>query len=592
MSLDIKMIITCPVIVIDEGLREVRETYAEWSKDDLIDEIKKLKKRRKYGIVWDEERARESFEKKAKGKLPILKELKDREIRTKERDPINVLIEGDNYHALSVLSYTHKGNVDVIYIDPPYNTGKKDEWKFNDRYVDDEDAYRHSKWLSFMEKRLRLAKSLLKTEGVIFISIDDNEYAQLKLLCDEIYGEKNFVASIVWQKVYSPKNQSRIISTDHEFILTYAKKIDKTDFSLLPRTEKMNERYKNPDNDSRGLWQSGDLIANEERKNGHFIIKGPHGDEFDAPLGKHWAYSKENLEGFIGDNRIWFGKEGKSFPRLKQFLSEVQQGRKASTIFPYTEVGHSDEAKKELKEFFGQSEELFSTPKPTRLIKQILRLIKNRDAIVLDFFAGSGTTGQSTLELNREDGGNRLFILCTNNEVDSKTDLEFAERGIHKGSPEYEKEGICQKICYPRIEKVIKGYSNSDGKQTDGIGGNLKYFITDFVESEPTDQNKKKLVDQSTEMLCLKEDCFDEVCSGNHFRIFGNNNGNHMGIVYDDEGIAPIKEEIRRLSKRTNVYVFSLDESAREEEFEDIINLVRLKPIPEVILNVYRRIFR
>src|SRR3990170_8750301 len=306
-----------------------KDTYSGWKTEDFIKEFDKLRKRKKYGIVWDEVHAKEEFEKNAAGKLPVLKEVSDKIIETGPNLPTNIIIEGDNYHSLSVLNYTHKGGLDVIYIDPPYNTGKKNEWKFNDRYVDDEDAYRHSKWLSLMQKRLKLAKNLLKREGVIFISIDDNEFSQLKLLCDDIFGEKNFVASIVWQKVYSPKNQSRMISTDHEFILSYAKNKEDADFNLLPRTEKMDKRYKNPDNDPRGPWQSGDLIANEERKNGHFVLLGPKGDKFDAPIGKHWAYRKEDLETMIKDNRIWFGKAGHSFPRLKQYISEVQQGRKA-----------------------------------------------------------------------------------------------------------------------------------------------------------------------------------------------------------------------------------------------------------------------
>jgi len=276
----------------------------EYFKWEILRLKRELKKKKKYGLVWEEKP--EDVVEMCKENLPILNEVNDNEIITNSKKPMNILIEGDNYHALSVLNYTHEKKIDLIYIDPPYNTGNKD-FIFNDRYVEREDSYKHSKWLSFMYKRLLIAKKLLKQDGIIFISIDDNELSQLKIVCDEIFGENNFIANIIWQKVYSPKNQSKRISIEHEYILIYAKKIELVDFSLLPRTDKMNSRYKNPDNDKRGPWQSGDLIANEERKNGHFIINGPKGSEFDAPPGKHWAYNKENLEKLIEDNRIWFG---------------------------------------------------------------------------------------------------------------------------------------------------------------------------------------------------------------------------------------------------------------------------------------------
>jgi len=541
-----------------------RSKYETWSKEELIKELTHLKKRKKYGLVWEDKP--EDVVELCKTKLPILKEVKGKEIITDKDKPTNILIEGDNYHALSVLNYTHEKKIDVIYIDPPYNTGNKD-FIFNDKYVDSEDAYRHSKWISFMEKRLKLARTLLKDTGVIFTSIDDNEVAQLKMLCDGILGEQNFIAIIIWQKVYSPKNQSKNISIDQEYVIAYAKNINKIDFNLLPRTEKMDSRYKNPDNDPRGAWQSGDLIANEERKNGHYIIKGPHADEFDSPPGKHWAYSKENLLDFIKDKRIWFGNTGKSFPRLKQFLNEVQQGRKASSIFLHDEVGHSDEAKKELKDFFIQSDNLFSTPKPTRLIKQLMRLCK-KDAKILDFMAGSGTTGHAVLELNKADGGNRQFILCTNNE-----------------------NNICADVCYPRVEKVISGYKNTKGEKVDGVGGNLKYFQTDFVDAKPIDRNKIKLTKQATEMLCIREGTFDSVIDKDDFKVFKNDK-HHTGIILDQLAIPDFKKAIKGINGKFSVYVFSLGDDTFDEEFEDMKQKVKLSPIPEAILRVYRRIFK
>jgi len=541
-----------------------KHNYDGWTEKDYQKEIGRLEKQKTYGLVWEEDKTKEDIE--DEGKFPVLKEVKNKEIKNKD-SKYNLMIEGDNYHALAVLNFTHNKAIDVIYIDPPYNTGNND-FLYNDKFVEMEDSFRHSKWLSFMSKRLKLAKNLLKKEGIIFISIDDNEYAQLKILCDEIFTEKNYISTIVWQKVYSPKNQSKRISIDHEYVLCYARNINYADFKLLPRTEEMDKRYKNPDNDSRGLWQSGDLVANEERKKGHYIVKGPKGDKFDAPLGKHWSVSQENMNKLIKENRVWFGKNDKSFPRIKQFLSEVQQGRKASTLFFHKEAGHTDEGKKELKMFFEQSDELFSTPKPTRLIKNLLRLIKNKDALVLDFFVGSGTTAQATLSLNKEDKGNRKFIVCTNNEND-----------------------ICSKVCYPRIEKSIKGFVDTKNLKRDALGGNLKYFKTDFVDSALTDQNKKKIVDKSTEMLCIKENAFKLIVDKKGFKIFKNTDL-YLGIIFDDEKIEDFVKEAKNIKGKFSVYVFSFDDTVPKEEFVELKGRVKLCPIPDVILHVYRRLFK
>jgi adenine-specific DNA-methyltransferase len=363
-------------------------------------------------------------------------------------DSENLIIEGDNLEALKALLPHYQNKIKCIYIDPPYNTGNE-KWKYNDNVnspkikkwlgkvvgKQEEDLSRHDKWLCMMYPRLKLLRELLSDDGVIFVSIDDDEHTNLDIIIKEIFGEENFIANIVWQKVYSPKNQSKRISVDHEYVISYAKNIDTADFNLLPRTEKMNKAYKNPDNDPRGNWKPGDLIANEERTEGHYEIKSPSGKIFNSPPGKHWGVSEKIMHEMIKDNRVWFGKKGDAIPSSKQFLNEVQQGRKASTLFLYQEAGHTDEAKKELLTFFNQSDELFPTTKPTRLIKQILRLSTTKNDIILDSFAGSGTTGQAVLELNKEDGGNRKFILV---------ELE----------PE-----ICKNITAQRVKQVIEGYS-------------------------------------------------------------------------------------------------------------------------------------
>jgi adenine-specific DNA-methyltransferase len=557
-----------------------KKDYQTWSKDKLIQEIENLLKRKKFGIVWEDKP--EQVAEQCKEFLPVLKEETKLSIKDKKSDKTHILIEGDNYHALSVLNYTHKKKVDVIYIDPPYNTGNKD-FKYNDRYVDKEDSYRHSKWLSFMSKRLKLAKNLLKDDGVFFVSIDDNE------LCDEVFNERNFVAAIVWQKVYSPKNQSKRISNDHEYIFAYAKNIDLLDFDLLPRTEGMNARYKNPTNDPRGPWKPGDLVANEERKNGHFIITGPHGDKFDSPPGKHWAFSQERMTQMLKEDRLFFGKTGKSFPAFKQFLNEVQQGRKPSTVFLHNEAGHNDEAKKELKQFFPQSEELFSTPKPTRLMKQLLRLSKNKNALVLDFMAGSGTTGHAVLDLNNEDGGQRQFILCTNNEVNG-----LQEKLEKQGSKQnqIEKYGICRSITYPRLKKLFEGFVDSEKKKIPGYGGNLKYYLTPFVDKVKTDNDKRVLVSRSTEMLCLAENTFSPVIAKKGEYAIFENSVQQTGIIYDEDSIDDFNKTIKKFNKPTVVYVFSYDHTFHEEDFDDIKQLIKVKAIPEVILNVYKKIHK
>lgn len=542
-----------------------KENYSEWTKPELIREIKKLKKRKKYGIVWEEKP--EKVAKLCKEKLPVLEEDKTKEIKTDENKPINILIEGDNYHALSVLNYTHKGKIDVIYIDPPYNTGNK-EFVFNDRIVDLEDSYRHSKWLSFMYKRLKLAKNLLNRKGFIFISIDDNEFVQLKLLCDEIFGEKNFVAVFIWNKKNVVQNDARFVSTNHEYVLCYGKNISGLKFNLLPRTEELNKRYQNPDNDPRGPWTSVALQAKSGSEHNVYEITFPNGVTWKPVPGTYPRLSKESLMRAYYEGRLWFGKSGKNVPRLKKYLSEVKQGVVSNTILFPQEVGSTQKAKEILKVILKKN--IFDTPKPPELIKRFIRLAGNKNSIVLDFFAGSGTTGHAVLELNKEDGGNRKFILCTNNE-----------------------NNICTEVCYPRIKKVIENLEKeSKGKLVSNRPGGLKYFKTDFVDAKPTDLNKKKMVDKSTEMLCLKEDCFDLVKEARHFKIFKNPQGKYLGIIYDDEGIEPFKKEVKKLKKNFVVYVFSLDESAREEEFEDVAKMVELKPIPAVILNVYRRIFK
>ena len=342
----------------------------------------------------------------------------DSEVLFDESINDNMLIHGDNLLGLKALEKKFAGQIKCIYIDPPYNTGAAFE-----HY---DDNFEHSIWLGLMRARLEILHNLLSFDGSIWISIDDDEGHYLKVLCDEIFGRNNFINTIVWQKIHSTKNDAKYLSENHDFILCYAKDKEKVKFNLLERTSKMNSRYKNPDDDPRGPWQSGDLVANEERTNGHFIIVSPKtGKEFDVPQGKHWVYSQENLKSMILDNRIWFGKNGNSFPRKKRFLSEVMNGKKADTIWLCDEVGHNQEAKREIKAL-NLTDKPFDTPKPERLIERILAIATNPGDLVLDSFLGSGTTIAVAHKMKRR------WI------------------GI-------EMEDTAYSYCKPRIDRVIRG---------------------------------------------------------------------------------------------------------------------------------------
>ena len=350
----------------------------------------------------------------------------------------NNLIEGDNLDALKLLQETYLNKVKLIYIDPPYNTGN--DFIYEDDFAEDtetilqrsnqkdEEGNRlvanteangrfHSDWLTLIYPRLKLARTLLREDGVIFISVDDNEVHNLRKVCDEIFGGTNFVATVIWQKVFAPKNTARHFSEDHDYIVVYARNAETWTPNMLARTPEMEARYGNLDDDPRGPWASDNLTARNYYGAGTYAITCPSGRVIDGPpSGRYWAISKEKFEELDRDRRIWWGADGGNMPRLKRFLSEVKGGKVPQTFWNYTEVGHTQEAKKELIALvdFPNSDVVFNTPKPTRLLQRILQLTTKpveQAEIVIDFFAGTGTTMDAVFRQNAEDGGNRQCIL-------------------------------------------------------------------------------------------------------------------------------------------------------------------------------------
>lgn len=348
----------------------------------------------------------------------------------------HLLIEGDNLDALKLLQETYLNKVKMIYIDPPYNTGR--EFIYDDDFAEDADNYLlrsgqasdagarlvanteangryHSDWLSMMYPRLRLARSLLRDDGVLFVSIDDNEVGNLRRLCDEVFGEANFIATIIWQKVYAPKNSASWFSEDHDYVLVYARDKSLWQPQKLPRTAEMEARYTNPDNDPRGPWKAENMSARNRYDAGVFPITCPSGRVIDGPpRGRYWGMNEQRFKELVNDNRIWWGEDGDNTPAIKRFLSEVSSGRTPQTLWFYDEVGHTQDAKKTLLKYvpFQHTENVLNSVKPVELIQRMLQLAgpADEEAIILDFFSGSATTAHAVLKQNAEDGGKRRYI--------------------------------------------------------------------------------------------------------------------------------------------------------------------------------------
>ena len=445
---------------------------------DILKEID----RKKYGLVFEEHR--EKIDELLRTHVPVLTE--DLYLKLNNGGETNFLIEGDNLAALQLLEKTHKGKIDVIYIDPPYNTGNKD-FIYDDNYVDSTDEFKHSKWLSFMRKRLPIARELLAESGVIFISIDDNEQAELSLLCKEIFGTNNY-EMLIWQKVTDDSGKLKItyrVRTEHEYIIVCYKNKEKAFFNKYIEERKYKNEYTNPDNDIRGPYKQAIISDTEEKSNKssicYYTITSPTGVSFT----RQWHVEKWEMDELIEDNRIYWGSQGNSVPSLKAFINEPKLST-PSTIL--SNLGTAKTAGNTIAELFNDRT-VFSYPKPVEVIEHLIRICtqtqyslnpkiksprkvffpnadmhiktKNTAKTILDFFAGSGTTGHAVLKLNAEDGGHRRFILCTNNE-----------------------NNICRDITYQRLKTVITGKRKDGSTYSDGLPGSLKYFKVNYLPVE------------------------------------------------------------------------------------------------------------
>ncbi|OGT99227.1 MAG: DNA methylase, partial [Geobacteraceae bacterium GWC2_48_7] len=445
----------------------------------------------------------------------------------------NLIIHGDNLHALKALLPHYAGKVDCIFIDPPYNTGNEN-WCYNDNVnnpimkewlslnpVNKEDMLRHDKWACMMYPRLKLLHELLSERGSIWMTLDDNEIHHARMILDEIFGDANFVASVIWQKNYAPKSTARHFSEDHDYVLVYARNAQEWTPGLLPRTEEQDAHYSNPDNDPRGVWRADGMSARNYYSKGMYPVTAPSGRIIAGPpSGRYWVYSEEKFKELDADNRIWWGADGNNNPAVKRFISEVKQGRVPQTLWFYDAVGHTQDAKKELISIlnFETSEDVFITPKPTKLIERVLQLATDSDSVILDSFAGSGTTAHAVLSHNAKDNGNRRFILV---ECEEYADTLTAERvrrvingydyqGMQKEELMREKMSFAtlkqsqkllreveaiEEMKKDRFDKISKTIKNDEllvvgekriTERMEGLGGGFTYYTL----GEPLDLDK------------------------------------------------------------------------------------------------------
>ncbi|MEX0651889.1 MAG: site-specific DNA-methyltransferase [Candidatus Paceibacterota bacterium] len=549
---------------------------------DLKSQIKKLQKSN-LGLVFEDKP--EDVVTQCNANVPVLKEVKSKRIGTDDESPNNLLIEGDNYHSLSVLNYTHKSKIDLIYIDPPYNTGNHD-FIYNDQYVDAEDSYRHSKWLSFMQNRLVLARDLLTPEGMIFISIDDNEQAYLRILCNKIFGEQNFIANFKWNRVSKAPSLSGSVRTKYEYVVVYCK------------GQRIKLFGKNSYNTQGPLWHlpnkhnllvfpMGSIKIKQTFKKGNYggtykvellddMVESNGYNKNVVRIKAHSAWGQKKIDGYVKDG---FTFEIKKNPTtLYTTLSSEGNYIAPSDLITDEECGvkRNTEASEAIKAMGIP----FDYPKPISLIKYLVNMVThdNKSATVLDFFAGSGTTGHAVIELNAEDAGSRRFILCTNNEDNNGSGKKIATD-----------------ICYPRIKAVINGYENKKGEKVAGLGGNLSYYKTDLVDIEQIhkipDEAKIRVTYQAGEMIAVREDTLNEIEKNDWWQIFEGKG--KMTAIYFKEDKSKLAELIEKLEKKNlpvALYIFSWGKNEYKGEYSSAH--IRVEDIPEPIIEVYKELNR
>jgi len=591
---------------------------AKSDKNILIEKIKSLEglsndekaqligyiKTKTYGLVW--EKSTENVWEQLKDYIPVLVEVKDKEINndTEElKNPNHILIEGDNLLALTALCYTHERKVDVIYIDPPYNTQNKD-FKYNDTFVNPDDDYVHSQWLSFMSKRLMMSKRLLKEEGVLFISIDDREQANLKLLCDEIFGAKNFVAQMIWQQ--GKKHIGSFIGINHEYMLVYAKNkayindnnnkwktkkqgLEKIyhEYNLLKR--KYGDDFRSIQDGMAAFYRSlADSDPAKEHKHysrvderGLFfadnISQGTgNGPRYDVlhpithlPVKKPtggWRYSEDTMKRLLEEDRVFFGPDESTVPCRKRYLTETEYELPSSVFY---KDGRA--ATKEVETIIGQKG-IFNNPKDREIIQNVLNFKNNQ--IIVDFFAGSGTTLHATMQLNALDGGHRQCILVTNNE-----------------------NNICENVTYERNKRVINGYTKPNLETVIGLkNNNLRYYKVGFVPRDKDIANVERFARQSVNSLCIKEDVYKEQTmfgglESKGFRYFKDGNKQFL-VILDPEVIEPIIEKLSGMDieGRLPIYVFTTGQYPYTEDFWEVSEKVELYPYPTCVYGACEKV--
>lgn len=548
-----------------------------------------LNKQKKYGLVWEDKP--EDVEERLRDELPVLKEVKERFISSEDPEaPNHVLIEGDNLEALTALTYTHAGKIDVIYIDPPYNTGNKD-FIYNDSFVDSEDSFRHSKWLSFMNKRLKLAKGLLSDKGVIFISIDDNEQAQLKLLCDEVFGCNNFITNITWQSTAGSNTGNEIVTTT-EYVLVYTANRLKAHFDGQPPSDD-TFKFKDEHYNDRGKYTLDKL--DRRRVGGHysealnFPIEMPDGTlrypGGGSNINDGWNYlwSKTKIQWGIENDFIVLKKSKDDWSvYCKRYQLVDNTNKKVDRTTPYRNLITSDlfntaQGTAEIASIF--NERPFAFPKPSGIIKFLLSTtVKTTpNSTILDFFAGSGTTLHATMQLNAEDGGHRKCILVTNNE-----------------------NNICEEVTYERNKRVINGYTTPKGDEVEGLKSNtLRYYKTDFISRDQSPKNMRALVATSTDLLCIKNDIYTEApfagkqLNSKIARYFENRH-TRMLVIYNEAAIFDIVNLLVDIPMdergKIKVYTFADGRYAYDDDFMEVADKVELCALPAAIYDAYKHV--